>query len=104
MSEGNVAIWTNIQEDDIKSAMPKMADLTNDSMVVSAEAVTNNINKFLDSFYPLLESQQSNNTSFFIDEIELSLVVNAKGGIELLGKLEAGAQASVKVKLKKKID
>ncbi len=102
MSEGSIAIWTNTQEDDVKSAMPKMADVTNDNMVVSAETVTNNINTFLDSFYPLLESQQSNNTSFFIDEIELSLVVNAKGGIELLGKLEAGAQASVKVKLKKK--
>lgn len=30
-----------------------------------------------------------------IEEIELSLAVNGSGGIELIGKLEAGAQAEV---------
>ena len=36
-----------------------------------------------------------------IDEVELSLVITASGGVELLGKLSVGAQAGIKVKLKR---
>lgn len=36
-----------------------------------------------------------------VDEIELAFVVSASGGVQLITKLEAGAEASIKVKLKR---
>jgi hypothetical protein len=55
----------------------------------------------MEKFRPIVESQDQK-SAFIIDEVELSLAVNAKGGIELLGKLEAGAQAGIKIKLKRR--
>ncbi len=41
---------------------------------------------------------------FEIDEIELSLSVDAKGGVSLIGSVEVGGHAGIKVKLKRKAD
>ncbi len=40
-------------------------------------------------------------TGFQVEEIELALTVNAKGGIALLGKLEVGGEAGIKVKIRR---
>ena len=37
--------------------------------------------------------------NFTVSEIELALTVSAKGGISLIGKIEAGAEAGIKVKI-----
>lgn len=41
------------------------------------------------------------NSGFQVQEIELALTVNAKGGIALLGKLEVGGEAGIKVKIRR---
>ena len=39
---------------------------------------------------------------FEVDEIELTLAIDAKGGVSLIGSVEVGGHAGVKVKLKRK--
>ena len=42
--------------------------------------------------------------SFEVDEIELQLSVNAKGGIELIGKVETGVKAGILLRMKRRKD
>jgi hypothetical protein len=49
-----------------------------------------------------LDVDTSKESKFYVDELEISLAINASGGVELIGKLEAGAQAGIKIKLKRK--
>jgi len=97
-----ISVWTDEERSPSKASIPRMADITRHVADVSADVISSNIEKFLRTFEPVLERAASAASKFEIDEIELSLVVNGKGGVELLGKVEAGAQASIKVKLKRK--
>jgi hypothetical protein len=56
----------------------------------------------LDSSNSILDVDTSKESKFYVDELEISLAINASGGVELIGKLEAGAQAGIKIKLKRK--
>jgi hypothetical protein len=69
---------------------------------IKAEDLNKNLKEFLENFSPVFEGNLGIG-KFDIEEIELSLVVNAKGGFELLGKVEAGAEASIKLKLKPRV-
>ena len=54
-------------------------------------------------FQNSLDEHLNNTDSLFsVDSIELNLAVNAEGGIEMIGKLTAGVQSSVKVLLRKR--
>jgi|GEM_PF-1313137 len=56
------------------------------------------IQVFLEEFSSLPSEPK---TGFQVEEIELALTVNAKGGIALLGKLEVGGEAGIKVKIRR---
>ena len=56
------------------------------------------IQVFLEEFSSLPSEPKSD---FQVEEIELALTVNAKGGIALLGKLEVGGEAGIKVKIRR---
>jgi len=101
MSE-HIYIWTDDDERTSKAAVPRMSQVTRHVVTYTADTISENLSAFLKAFEPIAARAVSATSSFEIDEIELSLAVNGKGGIELLGKLEAGAEASIKVKLKRK--
>jgi hypothetical protein len=94
-------VWTNDSVDNVKAAVPTLARHATAVVEVETDSIAKNLGAFMEKFRPVVESQDQN-SPFYIDEVELSLVVNAKGGIELLGKIEAGAQAGLKIKLKRK--
>jgi hypothetical protein len=98
-----IDIWTDEDRPFGKAAVPRMATLTKHIASASSDALSQNLETFLQSFDKIVTEASSSINNFYVDEIELSLVVNGKGGIELLGRLEAGAEASIKVKLRKKI-
>lgn len=104
--EGSILVRTEDSEKQIKNALPKFGQ--NASNVgakvteVSTEVLSNNLNSFLGSFENILSEQPEKIGDFFLDEFELTLGINASGGIELLGKLTAGAQAGIKIKLKRR--
>lgn len=104
MSETIVVLVAGSETDSMKSALPTLGKaLANKAVEVSAEVVTNNIQQFVLNFSPLLQNTSQDAGKVYIDEIELSLVVTASGGIQLLGSAaQAGVQAGVKVKLKRR--
>jgi hypothetical protein len=59
----------------------------------------NRIEAFLSEFSEIHEPEHA---SFIVDEIELALTVNAKGGVALIGKLEAGGEAGIKVTIRRR--
>lgn len=102
--EKQIEIWSTESSDNKKAALPKFGKATTKiySTYVEVSTLSENLNEFLVEFQKVLEKQPKSKSGYEIDEIELSLGVNAKGGISLLGKLEAGVEAGIKVKLKKK--
>ena len=96
-----IKVWVT-PETDRKAALPSLAKKASTVVEVGADVLAQKLESFLTSFRPLIDVEKSNTSDFVIDEIELSLAVNASGGIELVGKLEGGAEASLKVKLKRR--
>ena len=71
-------------------------------MQISRDQMASQLQEFLLSIEPVLKVELDKGTGFAIDAIELSLTVNANGGLELIGKLNAGMEASIKLTLKRK--
>jgi hypothetical protein len=62
--------------------------------------LTTNLQEFLRNFQDLpWEIDTDKEDGFIVHEIELSLGVSGKGGVALIGKIEAGVDAGIKVKL-----
>jgi len=102
MEKKDISIWTVHVQGNKKPALPSFADKTAEIVTVSQDKLSANLKEFLESSQAITEIDMPKESSFYIDEMELSLAINAKGGIELVGKLEAGAQAGIKIKLKRK--
>lgn len=103
MPKDDIIIVTQELEDSSRSALPSIgAHRPLRSVAVASETVRSNIEQFISQFGPLLDERSQQTRGYVLDEIELSLAVTAKGGVELIGKMEAGAEASIKVKLKRR--
>ena len=100
-STKTIPIWTDEEILRAKSALPMPAAALKGIAKVEPKALADNLKEFLAAFEVVLMDCPTNISTFQIDEMELSLAVNAQGGIELLGKLSAGIEASIKVKLKR---
>jgi hypothetical protein len=104
-TKDNILIWIDeITDTERKDALPGLVRRNKAGAVVSksAEEIRMNIQNYINKFAPLLKNPDTPDSSYIVDEIELALTVNAEGGIELLGKLTIGAEASVKVRLKRR--
>lgn len=101
--EGKISIWVDeAVKDATKAALPNLArHAVTKTVEVSGDALRDNIRSFVSKFATLLDEGKVGDTNVVIDEIELSLTVTANGSIELLGKLSAGGQAGIRVKLKR---
>lgn len=97
-----LAIWTTDHDDERKAALPSLAKTAGQAVQVGVDIISQNLQQFLHGFQSVVDAAAMEASSFQVEEIELNLVVNGKGGIELLGKLEGGAEASLKVKLRRK--
>ena len=100
-NNSEITIITSTDESNTKGGMP-FGPSFKQKIAVRPEILSENLNVFLTSFNQIIESQPEKlSKGFYIDEIELSLSVNASGGIELIGKAEAGVEGGIKVKLKR---
>jgi hypothetical protein len=106
--EDSISIWTMTETatGNSKAALPRLgggiASGATEVVSVSIDTVRKNLNAFLEQVGPLLETSGKVLKNYEIDEVELSIAINASGGIELVGKLEAGAEAGLKIKLKRR--
>jgi hypothetical protein len=69
---------------------------------VDARVVTTRLKEAIAEFQALADEPSQGDAPFEIDTIELSFGVNGSGSIALIGKLEAGMEAAIKVTLKRK--
>lgn len=105
--KGSISIWTiATTSDGPKAALPRLGGgvsaAATEVVSVGIDAVKKNLDTFLEQVVALLETPREALRNYDIEEIELSIAINGSGGIELVGKLEAGAQAGMKIKLKRK--
>jgi hypothetical protein len=105
--KGSISVWTTATAERSKAALPRLgggvvAASATEVVSVSLDTVRKNLNAFLEQIGPLLDPPREALKNYEIEEIELSIAISGSGGIELVGKLEAGAQAGMKIKLKRK--
>jgi len=69
---------------------------------VDLSVLSGNMKRALTSFQTMMDDLPSSPSGYFIDEIELNMGISGSGGVALIGKLEVGMEAAVKVKIKRK--
>jgi hypothetical protein len=100
-SQSPITIITTTDETNTKSGLPFGPKL-NQKLSVTPEDFSANLKTFIESFNQVIEAQpETLSKGFYIDEIELSLSVNASGGIELVGKAEVGIEGGITLRLKR---
>ena len=97
-----ITVWTTFSGDDTQNALPSFTKGTIKAVQVTSDTLAKNLESFLSNLESVIQVNPPNDSPFYIDQMELNLAVNASGGIELLGKLEGGAQAGIKITLKRK--
>jgi hypothetical protein len=102
MKKNKVSVWTMSPQDEGKPALPRLNRGATSVVEIGSETIAKNLRRFLTSFQPVLDAQDATSSSFEIEEVEVHLTVNASGGVELVGKLETGAEASIKLKLRRR--
>jgi hypothetical protein len=85
-----------------KAALPSLGRASIELTRVPLEMLTNNLQEFIKRFQMSIDTGDLGDSEYVLDEIELSLELTATGGVALIGKMEAGANAAIKVKLKRK--
>lgn len=63
--------------------------------------LTENLKQTLSSFQEIMDDLPKPASGYCIDEIELHFGVNGNGGIALIGKIDVGMEAAIKVKIKR---
>jgi len=101
-----IEIWTSLTVPDSptlqEKAAPPSLGFTGVFGIshVDPTELTKNLRDFLSHFQSLaLDPEVQGGPDFAVQEIELSLGINGKGGIALVGKIEVGVAAGIKVKL-----
>ena len=85
-----------------KSALPSFSRAAIAKTIeVSSEIMTAEVKAFACKFVDLLDGQALDGSGVTIEEVELALAVTASGGVQLLGSMTAGVQASITIKLKR---
>ncbi|MBO3697290.1 hypothetical protein [Roseivirga sp. E12] len=69
--------------------------------IIDAEVVSKNLSKFSESFNDVLSQVKSSVNQYDLSEVEVSVSMNAKGGISFIGSAEGGIGTTIKLKFKK---
>ncbi|MPM10304.1 hypothetical protein SDC9_56632 [bioreactor metagenome] len=101
MSENSITIITMSDTTDTKGGLPIRPSFPK-QIEISSDELADRMLTFVSNFQRIYDVKPEATDGFYIDEIELSLVINASGGIELIGKATAGMEGGIKVKLKRR--
>lgn len=98
-----IEIWTQTALPEGKAALPALRKSPGlETTEVKLSDLADNLGRLLAHVQSAFDKAQKVASSFDVDEIELNIGVNAKGGLALIGKAEAGMEAGIKVKLKRR--
>lgn len=97
-----IEVWDLDEESgNKKHALPSLGKTRIKATQVDMAVLTGNLKEVLTDFQTVLDEQPESKSGYYVDEIELCLGVNGEGSVAFIGKLEAGMQASIKVKIKR---
>ena len=100
------SIWVLTEEpqDDLsKPLLPSVGRrVIAKSFEISNDVIALHLQEFFNSFQMVLGCLPSSIDRFTIDEIQLNLTINASGGVELIGKGEAGLSTGLTFTLKRR--
>lgn len=100
--KNKIRILTQTTEEDAKSVLPSIGRrIATTTFELTNTALADRLEEFFNSFQAVLEHLPASTAGFSIDELELTLAVNASGGIEMVGKAEAGISTGMKFTLKR---
>lgn len=102
-SKKTISILTNTDEADKNHGFQLGAKKVLAEVQVEAEVLEKNINEFLDSMSTVFGNIKTQISKYELEEIELNLGINAKGGIHLIGTIDVEASTSIALKFKKKL-
>jgi hypothetical protein len=85
-----------------RQAFPSLMTDIVKSMSLSQKDLSENLRDFVSTISGILEASSNDDAKYVADEIELNLVVNASGGIELVGKISSGIQTSIRLVLRRR--
>jgi len=102
-AEPRIEIWTQPAQPEGKAALPTLRrSAPIEVSEVRVSDLAENLGDLLAQVQSAFEKAQHVASSLAVEEIELNIGINAKGGVALIGKFEAGMEAGIKVKLKRR--
>ncbi|MBY3003897.1 hypothetical protein [Rhizobium leguminosarum] len=105
---GNIDVIVTVNtpltaEERVRRALPGSSAVAQTAHVsLDSAQVEENIIELINKFGNRLLAPPPETQPFQVDEIELSLSIDAKGKVSLIGSFEVGGHAGIKVKLKRK--
>lgn len=101
----NIWILTQTVEETSKTALPTIGRrIASKTFKVTSDMLAERLEEFFENFQGVLERLPNSIAGFSVDEVELTLAINASGAIELIGKAEAGVSTGLKFTLKRQND
>lgn len=90
-------------EEKVRGAFPSPRNASRITHVsLEAAIVEAGLREMIDKLGDVFLAPPAATRNFEVDEIELSLAIDAKGSVSLIGSVEVGGHAGIKVKLKRK--
>ena len=68
---------------------------------IDMSLLSNNLRETLADFQKMMDGIPKSASGYCIEEIELNLGVSGNGGIALIGKLDVGVEAAIRIKIKR---
>jgi hypothetical protein len=97
-----IEIWQYGDDPDTRAGLPPIRRPRLQVTEVDTRVVTEHLKQAIADFQVLMDEPTPASSSFEIDTIELSFGVSGSGSVALIGKLEVGMEAGIKVTLKRK--
>jgi len=97
-----ITVLTTSAVQEERGGLPNFKGFGKSEIKIGTETLSKNLKDFLEKIKPIIESQTTDIGQFSVTEIELNLAINASGGIDLIGKFDAGIEGGITIKFTRK--
>ncbi len=96
-------VGPTVEPEESRQALPTLSlgRIAHKVTAVGSEVLASNIKTFLTSFQEVLQDMDHSYAGFRLEELELSLAVDASGKVSLVGEMASGLSASLVVRLRR---
>lgn len=99
----DILVWADVPGDEsTKKAMPSWLNPEHSLLGMTSKDLGKRLKNAIENVVAAISETDASLKQYYVDELQLNFTVNASGGIELVGKVNAGAQSAVTVTLRRK--